>query len=150
MSLQEDLTNALKSAMKSKDQVALTALRAIKSSIILLKTQSSTAIEISREQELKLLQKLVKQRQDSASIYTQQKRQDLADSELAEADVISQFLPEMLGVDEIKSIVEEVVNSIGASGMKDMGRVMGMVSKKLAGKADGKTIATVVKEQLQN
>lgn len=150
MSLQEDLTNALKSAMKSKDQVALTALRAIKSSIILLKTQSSTAIEISREQELKLLQKLVKQRQDSASIYTQQKRQDLADSELAEAAVISQFLPEMLGVDEIKSIVEEVVNSIGASGMKDMGRVMGMVSKKLAGKADGKTIATVVKEQLQN
>ncbi len=148
MSLQEDLMIALKTAMKAKDQTALTALRAVKSAILLAKTETGASEELTEEQELKILQKQVKQRKDSAAIFLEQGRDDLAAPELAEAKIISQFLPEAIGEDDIEKIVISTIESIGANGMKDMGRVMGIVSKELAGKADGKTISTIVKAKL--
>ena len=147
MSLQDSVMTALKTAMKSKDTVALTSLRSIKSAILLARTSGSD-VAITEEDEFKLLQKLVKQRRDSASIFTDQNRLDLAEPELAEVEVISQFLPQMLEASEVEKVVVETINSLGASGMKDMGRVMGVVSKTLAGKTDGKTISTLVKAKL--
>ncbi|MGY8925545.1 MAG: GatB/YqeY domain-containing protein [Flavobacteriales bacterium] len=147
MSLQDSVMTALKTAMKSKDSVALTALRSIKSAILLARTSGSD-VAITEEDEFKLLQKLVKQRRDSASIFTDQNRLDLAEPELAEVEVISQFLPQMLEASEVEKVVVETIASLGASGMKDMGRVMGVVSKILAGKTDGKTISTLVKAKL--
>ena len=147
MSLQDSVMIALKTAMKSKDSVALTALRSIKSAILLARTSGSD-VAITEEDEFKLLQKLVKQRRDSASIFTDQNRLDLAEPELAEVEVISQFLPQMLEASEVEKVVVETIASLGASGMKDMGRVMGVVSKILAGKTDGKTISTLVKAKL--
>lgn len=148
MSLQQDIMTALKNAMKAKDQASLTALRAVKSAILLAQTESGAKEELTQEQELKILQKQVKQRKDSAAIYLEQGREDLAAPELAEAQVISQFLPEALGEEEIERIVVMTIDSIGASGMKDMGKVMGLVSQKLAGQADGKTISNIVKAKL--
>ncbi|GAA3578648.1 GatB/YqeY domain-containing protein [Snuella lapsa] len=148
MSLQQDIMTALKEAMKAKDQTALTALRAVKSAILLAQTESGAQAELTEEQELKILQKQVKQRKDSAAVYIDQGREDLAAPELAEAEVISQFLPEALSEEAIKEVVVKVIADIGAQGMKDMGKVMGIVSKELAGKADGKTISNIVKEQL--
>ncbi|MDA7707236.1 MAG: GatB/YqeY domain-containing protein [Flavobacteriaceae bacterium] len=147
MSLQESVMTALKAAMKSKDTVALTALRSVKSAILLAQTSGSSA-EMNEEDEFKLLQKLVKQRRDSAAIFSEQNRLDLAEPELAEAEVISQFLPQMLEESEVEKVVVDTIASLGASGMKDMGRVMGVVSKTLAGKTDGKTISTLVKAKL--
>ena len=147
MSLQESVMTALKAAMKSKDTVALTALRSVKSAILLAQTSGSGS-DMNEEDEFKLLQKLVKQRRDSAAIFTQQNRLDLAEPELAEAEVISQFLPQMLDESEVEKVVVDAIASLGASGMKDMGRVMGVVSKTLAGKTDGKTISTLVKAKL--
>ena len=147
MSLQDSVMTALKTAMKSKDSVALTALRSIKSAILLARTSGSD-VAITEEDEFKLLQKLVKQRRDSASIFTDQNRLDLAEPELAEVEVISQFLPQMLEASEVEKVVVETIASLGASGMKDMGRVMVVVSKILAGKTDGKTISTLVKAKL--
>ena len=147
MSLQDSVMTALKTAMKSKDSVALTALRSIKSAILLARTSGSD-VAMTEEDEFKILQKLVKQRRDSASIFTEQNRLDLAEPELAEVEVISQFLPQMLEASEVEKVVVETINSLGASGMKDMGRVMGVVSKILAGKTDGKTISTLVKAKL--
>lgn len=148
MSLQQDVMTAMKAAMKAKDQTALTALRAVKSAILLAQTENGASGELSEEQELKLLQKLVKQRKDSAVIFEEQDRKDLAEPELAEAEVIAQFLPEALTEEEIEKVVIATIQNIGASGMKDMGKVMGMVSKELAGQADGKTISTIVKNKL--
>jgi uncharacterized protein YqeY len=148
MGLQQEVMSALKDAMKSKDQTALTALRAVKSAILLAQTESGAKEELTEEQELKILQKQVKQRKDSAAIYLEQGREDLADPELAEAEVISKFLPEAMSDEEITKIVKETIKKVGAEGMKDMGKVMGMVSKSLAGKADGKTISTIVKANL--
>ena len=148
MSLQENIMTALKEAMKSKDQTALTALRAVKSAILLAQTESGAKEELTEEQELKMLQKLVKQRKDSAALYIEQGREDLAAPELAEADIINQFLPEALSDEEITKVVLETINKVGASGMKDMGKVMGIVSQELAGKADGKTISNIVKAKL--
>ena len=139
---------AMKAAMKAKDTTALTALRAVKSSIILAQTESGANQELTEEQELKLLQKLVKQRKDSAAIYLEQDRKDLALPEIDEAEVISQFLPEALSEEEIEKVVVMTIDQIGAEGMKDMGKVMGMVSKELAGQADGKTISTIVRAKL--
>lgn len=149
MGLQQEVMSALKDAMKSKDQTALTALRAVKSAILLAQTESGAKEELTEEQELKILQKQVKQRKDSAAIYLEQGREDLADPELAEAEVISKFLPEAMSDEEITKIVKETIKKVGAEGMKDMGKVMGMVSKSLAGKADGKTISTIVKANLE-
>tara|TARA_B100001758_G_scaffold186122_1_gene162909 strand:+ start:1519 stop:1968 length:450 start_codon:yes stop_codon:yes gene_type:complete len=148
MSLELKITSALKEAMKSKNQMALTALRAVKSAILLHKTQKSSDGELSQEDEMKILQKLVKQRKDSADIYAGQGRNDLADPELKEAELIQQFLPKAFSEDEVKEVVKFVIDETGAEGMKDMGRVMGLSTKKLMGKADGKTISTIVKELL--
>jgi len=148
MSLQDGIMAAMKTAMKAKDQTALTALRAVKSAILLAQTETGAAESLTEEQELKILQKQVKQRKDSASIFLEQGREDLANPELAEAEVIGQFLPEAMGEAEIEKVVVKVIEIIDASGMKDMGKVMGMVSKELSGKADGKTISSIVKSKL--
>ena len=134
--------------MKSKDQTSLRSLRAIKSAIIVHKTQKGSSDEITNEDELKILQKLVKQRKDSADIYQTQGRIDLAQPELDEIKVIEQFLPESISEDEIESEVKKVIDQTGAEGMKDMGKVMGIITKKLMGKADGKTISTIVRNNL--
>ena len=134
--------------MKSKNKMALTALRAVKSAILLHKTQKSSDGGLSNEDEMKILQKLVKQRKDSAAIYIGQGRNDLADPELKEAELIQQFLPKALSEDEVKELIKSIINETGAEGMKDMGKVMGMSTKKLMGKADGKMISTIVREFL--
>ena len=145
MSLELKITTALKEAMKSKNKMALTALRAVKSAILLHKTQKSSDGGLSNEDEMKILQKLVKQRKDSAAIYTGQGRNDLADPELKEAELIQQFLPKALSEDEVKEVVKFIIDETGAEGMKDMGKVMGLSTKKLMGKADGKMISTIVR-----
>jgi len=148
MSLENKIMTAMKDSMKSKDQTSLRALRAIKSALILHKTQKGSSNEISNEDELKILQKLVKQRKDSADIYQNQDRMDLAQPELDEIKVIEKFLPEALSEKEIEEAVKKVINDTGADGMKDMGKVMGIVTRKLMGKADGKTISTIVRNNL--
>lgn len=148
MGLQDSVMIALKAAMKSKNQRALTALRAVKSAILLAQTESGAKEALTEEQEFKILQKLVKQRKDSASIYLEQGREDLALPETEEAEVISQFLPEAISDQEIEKIVLATINEVGATGMQDMGKVMGLVSNKLTGQADGKTISNIVKTKL--
>ena len=147
MSLQNEVMTAMKAAMKEKDQTALAALRAIKSEILLAQT-SGEGGELTEEQEIKILSKLVKQRKDSAAIYLEQDRKDLALPEIDQAEVISQFLPEALSEEEIEKVVIMTIEEIGAEGMKDMGKVMGIVNKELAGQADGKTISMIVKAKL--
>ena len=148
MSLQQDIMTAMKIAMKEKNTTALTALRAVKSAILMAQTETGAVAELTEEQEIKILQKQVKQRKDSAAIYLEQGRDDLASPELAEAEVISQFLPEAMSEEDITKVVVDTIEKIGAQGMKDMGKVMGIVSGELAGKADGKTISNIVKAQL--
>lgn len=148
MSLEKEIMSAMINAMKSKDQIALRALRAVKSALIIHKTNKGSSENISSEDEMKLLQKLVKQRKDSADIFKKQNREDLAKPELDEVEVISKFLPEAMSEYEIESVVKETISSLGADGIKDMGKVMGVVSGKLAGKADGKTISTIVRNNL--
>ncbi|WP_445733887.1 GatB/YqeY domain-containing protein [Mariniflexile sp.] len=148
MSLQDNIMTALKEAMKAKDQTALTALRAVKSAILLAQTETGAKEELTEDQELKILQKQVKQRKDSAAIYIEQGREDLAAPELAEAEVINQFLPEAMSEEAIAQVVEDTIKKLGAVGMKDMGKVMGAVSQELAGKAEGKTISNMVKAKL--
>ena len=148
MSLKQDIMTGLKEAMKAKDQTALTALRAVKSAILLAQTESGAKEELTKEQELKILQKQVKQRKDSAAIYIEQGREDLAAPELAEAEIINQFLPEAMSEEAIAQVVVNTIKKLGAEGMKDMGKVMGVVSQELAGKADGKTISNIVKAKL--
>ena len=148
MALQTDIMTAMKAAMKDKDQTALAALRAIKSEILLAQTASGSQEGLTEADEIKLLSKLVKQRKDSAAIFSEQGRNDLAEPELAQAEVIAQFLPAQLSEEEITEVVTATIAQLGASGMKDMGKVMGVVNGKLAGQADGKTISTIVKAQL--
>lgn len=148
MGLQQQVMEQMKVAMKSKDKVALESLRAIKSALLLAQTETGSSEEMTEDDEVKLVQKLVKQRKDSAAIFIEQGRQDLADPELAQVAVIEQFLPEQLSEEEVESVVVQIIESTGASSMKDMGKVMGMASKQLAGQADGKTISTIVKNKL--
>ena len=148
MNFQDQLNFKLKAAMREKNKVALESLRAIKSAILLLQTQSGVKESPDDSEITKLLQKLVKQRKESASIFRDQGRVDLAESEEAQIEVISQFLPEQLSVEEVEKVVYEVIHSVGASSMKEMGKVMGMANKKLAGKTDGKLIAQIVKKHL--
>lgn len=148
MSLQTEIMTALKEAMKAKDSVALESLRAVKSAILLAQTETGSKEALTEDTELKILQKLVKQRKDSAALYKEQNREDLAAPELAQAAIISKFLPEQLDEAAIKEVVVGVIAKTGAAGMKDMGKVMGVVSQELAGKADGKTISTIVKATL--
>ena len=138
----------MKEAMKAKNTVALEALRAIKSAIILAKTESGATDTLSEEDEVKILQRLVKQRKDSATIFTEQGRTDLAEPELAQIAVIEQFLPAQLSEVEVEAVVSKIISDGGFSGMAAMGQVMGQASKVLAGQTDGKTISTIVKKLL--
>ena len=148
MNFQEQLNSKLKAAMREKNKVALESLRAIKSAILLLQTQSGAKETPDDNEITKLLQKLVKQRKESASIFREQGRVDLAEPEEAQIEVISQFLPEQLSAEEVEKVIDEVIQSVGATTMKEMGKVMGMANKQLAGKADGKLIAEIVKKRL--
>ena len=150
MSLQKEVMDKMKEAMKAKDTVALQALRAVKSAFLLAKTATGVQAEITPDQELKIIQKQVKQRKDSAAIFITQNRQDLADPELAEIAVLEQFLPAALSEEEIEKVVAATITKLGALGMKDMGKVMGVVSNTLSGQADGKVISTLVKKLLMN
>lgn len=150
MSLQSEIMVAIKAAMKEKDQISLQALRAIKSEILLHQTASAGSEELTQEDEIKILSKLVKQRKDSAAIYSDQGREDLAEPELLQANVIMQFLPEQLSEEAIVRAVDKIISETSASGMKDMGKVMGLANKELAGKADGKTISSIVKSRLSS
>ena len=147
MSLQENVNEQLKAAMKAKDTVALESLRAIKTAIMMTQTQAG-AKELTSDDEIKLVQKLVKQRKDSAEIFHQQGRLDLAAPEEAQIKIIEQFLPAQLDESAITEIVTAIIAKIGATGMQDMGKVMGMASKEMAGKADGKTISAIVRQKL--
>ena len=148
MNLQAQVMEKMKEAMKAKDTIALQALRAVKSAFLLAKTEKGAQDELTAEQEIKIIQKQVKQRKDSAAIFLQQGREDLATPELQEIAILEQFLPKALSETEIATVVVETINELGASGMQDMGKVMGVVSKKIAGQADGKMIADLVKKHL--
>ena len=148
MSLETQIMDEMKNAMRAKDTIALEALRAIKSGIILSKTEAGASDVLSADDEIKLLQRLVKQRKDSATIYTEQGRADLAEPELAQVAVIEKFLPAQLSEADVETIVAKIIADNGFSGMAAMGQVMGMASKELAGKTDGKTISTIVKKLL--
>jgi uncharacterized protein YqeY len=149
MSLEQEVMNQLKDAMKAKNEGMLRGLRAIKAEIIKAKTEPGANGQVTADGEMKLLQKLVKQRKDSLEIFQQQNRQDLATKELEEIAVIEKFLPKQLSADELNSEVSAIIASTGAAGPQDMGKVMGVASKQLAGKADGKAIAAAVKELLK-
>lgn len=149
MSLEKVITEKMKEAMKAKDKEKLEAIRAIKNAILQEKTKAGGGDEIDETTELKMLQKLVKQREDSAEIYTKENRPELAEKELFEANVISEFLPEPLSEDEIMAEIEKIISETEASSMKDMGKVMGMANKAMAGRADGKLISEIVKAKLQ-
>lgn len=148
MSLQDKVMTEMKAAMRAKDANKLEALRAVKSAILLAQTDAGGKDGLNEDEELKLLQKLVKQRKESAAIYKEQGREDLAQPELDQAEVIEQFLPEQMSEEEIEKEIERIIGETGASGMQDMGKVMGVASKELAGKADGRTISTIVKKKL--
>ncbi len=146
MELEKLINNDLKDAMRAKDKRKLEALRAIKAALLLEKTGKDVADgEIPETIEIKLLQKLVKQRKESAIIYREQNRVDMAEEEEYQASIIEKYLPEQMSEEEITAVVKKIVEDTGASGMKDMGRVMGMASKQLAGKADNKLVSTIVK-----
>ena len=147
MSLEAKINNDLKEAMKAKDQIALRGIRAIKSAILILKTDG-TGEEVNEEKEIKLLQRLVKQRKESLDIYEKQNREDLAVKEREEIAIIEKYLPAQMGAAELESIIKQIIEQTRAESMKDMGKVMGIASQKLAGKADGKAISTVVKTLL--
>lgn len=149
MSLQQKVMEDMKAAMRAKDAVALEALRAIKSAILLAQTETSSK-DLSEKDELKILQKLVKQRRDSAQIFTEQNRTDLAEPELNQAKIIEKFLPEQMSEEEITAIVKQVISDTGAASMSDMGKVMGAANAKIAGRADGKAISTIVKRELSS
>ena len=147
--LENQIQNDIKAAMIAKDAVALTSIRAIKAAILLAKTSEGGAKESLEDEEvIKIIGKLVKQRKESAAIYSQQNREDLAQNELAEAKVMEKYLPKSLSEEEVEAAVKEIIAQIGASSMADMGKVMGVATKKLAGAADGRVISTIVKKLL--
>ncbi len=148
MSLEITVMGQMKEAMKSKNEAALRTLRAIKAAIIIAKTSEGAGGEISEADEVKLLQKLAKQRKDSLEIFTQQNREDLAKKEQEELDIINTFLPAQLEGEALEKAIREIMLEVGASGPADMGKVMGAATKKLAGKADGKAISALVKQLL--
>ena len=149
MSLKQKVMEQLKTAMKLKDKVALESLRAIKSELLLLETGGGD-VTVTQDQELQLLQRLIKQRKDSAAMYQEQGREDLAEPELAQAAIIMQFLPAQMSQEEVAKQVKLLIEKLGAKSMADMGKVMGIATKELAGKTDGKTISTIVKQLLMN
>lgn len=148
MALEQQITAELKTAMLAKDEKALRSLRAIKAAILLAKTSEGAGGELKEEDEIKLLQKLVKQRKDSLEIFQQQNRADLAKKEQEEIEIIEKFLPKQLSQEELKTLLVKIVAEVGATSPADMGKVMGAATKQLAGKADGKAISAAVKELL--
>ena len=147
MSLEEKINNDIKPATLAKEKEKLNALRAIKSALLLLKTEKAGA-EITPEAELGLLQKLVKQRKESAELYKSQNRQDLYEEEMAQYEVIVKYLPAQMSADEIKNVISQLITDNNISGIKEMGKLMGLATKQLAGKADNKTVAEIVKSLL--
>ena len=148
MSLEQKIMTDLKTAMLAKDEAGLRSLRAIKAAIIVAKTAEGAKGEVSEEEETKLLQKLVKSRKDSLEIFQQQNRPELAKKEEEEIAIIEKFLPKQMSADEVKAELEKIIATVGASSPADMGKVMGVATKQLSGKADGKTISSLVKELL--
>lgn len=148
MNLEQKIMTDLKAAMLAKDEAALRSLRAVKAAILLAKTSEGASGELKEEDEIKLLQKLVKQRKDSLDIFQQQHRADLAKKEEEEIAVIEKFLPQQMSPEELKEALSKIITSVGASSPADMGKVMGVATKQFAGKADGKTISALVKELL--
>jgi len=148
MTLIEKISEAIKASMKEKDTISLESLRAVKSALLLAQTQKGNSSGISADEEIKILQKLVKQRKESAEIYISQNRSELAEVEIKQSKIIERFLPKQLSPEEVEKIVSELINKTGASGMKDMGKIMGMASKQLSGVADGKTISNIVRSKL--
>ncbi len=148
MSLFEKVNEDIKTAMLAKEREKLEALRGIKAAFLIAKTEKGASDVLSPETEIKVLQKIVKQRKESAEIYNAQNRKDLADKELFEASVIEQYLPKQMGADELKVILKGVIEKVGAKSPTDMGKVMGVASKELAGKADGRMISEIVKNLL--
>ncbi len=147
MSLENTISEAIKTAMREKDRVALDSLRAVKSQILLLKTEARGA-EVSAEQEIAILQRMIKQRKDSFEQFTAQGRQDLAEVEEAQSKVIEQFLPKQLSAEELETEIKNIISETGAESIKDLGKVMGAASKALAGKSDGKSISEMAKKLL--
>ncbi len=148
MSLEQKIMTELKTAMLAKDDKALRSLRAIKAAILLAKSSEGAGGEIKEEEEVKILQKLVKQRKDSLEIFEQQKREDLALKEREEIEIIEKFLPKQMSAEELRSVIEKIIGETGASSPADMGKVMGVATKQLSGKAEGKAISSLVKELL--
>lgn len=148
MSIFDQVNEGIKNAMKNKEEATLRALRGVKSALLLAKTEKGAANELSEEKEIQVLQKLVKQRKESLEIYTAQNRADLAAVESEEIAVIEKFLPKQMDEAEVRGILQNIIATVGASGPQDMGKVMGVATKQLAGKADGKLISTLVKELL--
>lgn len=148
MSLEAQIMDHMKTAMKAKDTIALEALRAIKSAIIMSKTEVGAAEGLSADQEIKMLQRLVKMRKDSAEIFTAQNRPDLAEPELAQIAVIEGFLPAQLSEEEVEAIIAKIIAETGASGIASMGKVMGLASAQIGGQAEGKVISSIVKKLL--
>lgn len=148
MSLSVQIMDEMKTAMRAKDTVALEALRAIKSEILLAQTATGSKEEISEDDEIKILQRLVKMRKDSASIFTTQNRPDLAEPELAQIAVIEKFLPAQLSEEEIEAVIAKIISETGASGIASMGKVMGLASAQIGGQAEGKVISSIVKKLL--
>lgn len=149
MSLENTINEAIKSAMREKDRTALDALRAVKSQILLLKTEAKGA-EVSAEQEIAILQRMIKQRKESYDQFTAQNRSDLAEVEDAQMKVISKYLPQQLSEEELEKEMKAIIEETGAASIRDIGKVMGTASKKLAGKADGKSISEMAKKMLAN
>jgi len=147
MSLENTISDAIKDAMRAKDKVALDALRAVKSQILLVKTEAKDA-EVSEEQEIAILQRMIKQRRDSADQFAAQGRNDLAEVEEAQSKVIEKYLPQQLSAEELESAMKEIIAQTGATSAKDLGKVMGLASKSLAGKSDGKSISEMAKKLL--
>jgi uncharacterized protein YqeY len=150
MSLEIKINEDIKKAMIAKDSAKLNALRAVKSAILLAKTEKGGGENLTEETEIQLLQKLVKQRKDSYEIYMQQQREDLAAEEKIQMDAISTYLPAQMNDEELENIIREIIQEVGASGPQDMGKVMGVATKKLSGKAEGKRISDTVKRLLNS
>lgn len=148
MKLIDKISSSIISAMKEKNASELESLRAIKSALLLAQTQKGSERNVGQSEEVKILQKLVKQRKESAEIYNKQNRLELADVEIRQSKIIERFLPAQISVEDLEKIIIEIINQTGAEGMKDMGKVMGIASTKLSGKADGKTISNIVRSKL--
>jgi uncharacterized protein YqeY len=148
MSLTDKISGDLITAMKGKDKVALEAIRAAKTAFLLAKSEKGSNAVLSSDEELKIIQKLVKQRRESAVIYKENNRQDLYEKEVAEADVLEKYLPAKMGEAELEKVLKDIISRVGAISPADMGKVMGVASKELAGKADGKEISTIVRQLL--